>query len=88
MWVRPHSHDQTLDGKWVAIARTNDAMFARLAAAMDQPDLASTAKFGPKDKRLERSSGWEPGWVSITEPSSAICSESMTPNSPRSGKVA
>ena len=50
--VCPHSHYETRDGKWIAIACTNDAMFARLAAAMGEPELASDARYGPKDQRL------------------------------------
>ena len=50
--VCPHSHYETRDGKWIAIACTSDAMFARLAEAMGQPELASAEKYGPKDVRL------------------------------------
>jgi crotonobetainyl-CoA:carnitine CoA-transferase CaiB-like acyl-CoA transferase len=50
--VCPHSHYQTRDGKWIAIACTNDQMFARLAEAMEQPELASVGRFGPKELRL------------------------------------
>jgi crotonobetainyl-CoA:carnitine CoA-transferase CaiB-like acyl-CoA transferase len=50
--VCPHSHYETSDGKWVAIACTNDAMFVRLAAAIGQPQLASDSRYGPKEKRL------------------------------------
>ena len=50
--VCPHSHYQTKDGKWIAIACTSDAMFARLAEAMEQPELASSEQFGPKELRL------------------------------------
>jgi len=50
--VCPHSHYETSDGKWIAIACTSDAMFARLAEAMEQPELASAEKYGPKDQRL------------------------------------
>ena len=46
--VCPHSHYQTRDGKWIAIACTSDAMFARLAAAMEQPELASAERYGPQ----------------------------------------
>ncbi len=35
----PHGHFECNDGKWVAIACTNDKMFARLAEAMQAPDL-------------------------------------------------
>src|SRR3546814_12394067 len=35
----PHNHYQSRDGRWVAVACTNDRMFARLAAAMGTPGL-------------------------------------------------
>jgi crotonobetainyl-CoA:carnitine CoA-transferase CaiB-like acyl-CoA transferase len=50
--VCPHSHYQTKDGKWIAIACSNDAMFARLAEAMRQPELASSEQYGPKELRF------------------------------------
>jgi crotonobetainyl-CoA:carnitine CoA-transferase CaiB-like acyl-CoA transferase len=50
--VCPHSHYETKDGKWIAIACTSDAMFLRLAEVMEQPDLASAEQYGPKDQRL------------------------------------
>jgi len=50
--VCPHSHYQTSDGKWIAIACTSDQMFVRLAEAMEQPELASMEQFGPKELRL------------------------------------
>ncbi|MEA2913120.1 MAG: hypothetical protein QOJ15_5201 [Bradyrhizobium sp.] len=50
--VCPHSHYQASDGKWIALACTNDQMFARLADAMGQPELASPARYGDKDRRL------------------------------------
>jgi len=50
--VCPHSHYRTQDGKWIALACSNDEMFTRLAAAMAMPGLASEAMYGPKDKRL------------------------------------
>src|SRR6202035_633002 len=39
--VVPHSHYPTRDGRWIAIACTNDKIFSRLAEAMGRPDLAS-----------------------------------------------
>lgn len=48
----PHSHYPTADGKWVAIACTNDKMFARLAEVMQQPELAEEQKWGSKKTRL------------------------------------
>ena len=50
--VCPHSHYQTKDGKWIAIACTNDAMFARLAEVMEQPELATANRYGPQALRL------------------------------------
>ena len=50
--VVPHSHFETKDGLWVAIACSNDDMFARLAKAMGQPGLADADRFGPKERRL------------------------------------
>jgi crotonobetainyl-CoA:carnitine CoA-transferase CaiB-like acyl-CoA transferase len=40
----PHSNYQARDGRWIAIACSNDRMFERLADAMDRPEL-------PRDKR-------------------------------------
>ncbi|WP_059413978.1 CaiB/BaiF CoA transferase family protein [Cupriavidus basilensis] len=50
--VVPHSHYQTRDGKWVAIACTNDKIFARLAAVMGEPELAAPERWGPVGHRL------------------------------------
>jgi len=50
--VCPHSHYQTKDGKWIAIACTSDAMFARLAEVMEQPGLAAANRYGPQALRL------------------------------------
>lgn len=52
--VVPHSHYPTKDGKWVAIACTNDRMFSRLADVMGQPELAAPEKFGRVEARLEQ----------------------------------
>lgn len=49
----PHGHFRTKDDKWVAIACTNDKMFARLAEdAMERPELASSSAYGLQAKRL------------------------------------
>ena len=52
--VVPHSHYPTADDRWVAIACTNDRMFARLAKAMGRPQLAAPKHFGTMAVRLER----------------------------------
>jgi len=50
--VVPHSHYRTKDEHWIAIACSNDDMFARLARVMDQPHLAASDAFGSKTARL------------------------------------
>lgn len=52
--VVPHSHYETKDGKWVAIACSADKMFDRLAEAMGQPELATDERYSRMAKRLER----------------------------------
>ncbi len=47
----PHSHYPTKDGRWVAIACTNDKIFARLAELMGKPELAGEGRFGTYAKR-------------------------------------
>jgi crotonobetainyl-CoA:carnitine CoA-transferase CaiB-like acyl-CoA transferase len=44
--VVPHSHYPTRDGRWIAIACTNDKIFSRLAEAMGRPELADAASWG------------------------------------------
>jgi crotonobetainyl-CoA:carnitine CoA-transferase CaiB-like acyl-CoA transferase len=51
--VCPHSHYPTKDGKWIAIACTNDRMFARLANVMQQPELAQPDRFEAVAVRLD-----------------------------------
>jgi crotonobetainyl-CoA:carnitine CoA-transferase CaiB-like acyl-CoA transferase len=49
----PHGHFQCSDGKWVAIACTNDKMFARFCAVMARPDLAAPDKFATVQARID-----------------------------------
>jgi succinyl-CoA:(S)-malate CoA-transferase subunit B len=44
--VVPHSHYPTKDERWIAIACTNDKIFARLAEAMGEPKLADPDAWG------------------------------------------
>jgi crotonobetainyl-CoA:carnitine CoA-transferase CaiB-like acyl-CoA transferase len=46
----PHNHYQSRDGRWVAVACTNDRMFTRLAQAMGTSDLV--ARFPGVRERL------------------------------------
>lgn len=48
----PHSHYLTRDDRWIAIACTNDKIFARLAAVMGCPELAGDGEYGTIEKRL------------------------------------
>jgi succinyl-CoA:(S)-malate CoA-transferase subunit B len=51
-YVVPHNHYRARDGRWLAIACTNDRMFERLASAMGRPDLAR--EFSTMSLRLSR----------------------------------
>ena len=48
----PHGHFQCADDNWVAIACTNDKMFARFAVVMGQPDLAEPTLYKTAKSRL------------------------------------
>jgi len=64
-YVVPHNHYRARDGSWIAIACTNDRMFARLARdAMDRPELlAEFATVGERIKRREDVDGLVGAWV-------------------------
>lgn len=49
----PYGHFPTKDGRWVAIACATDKLFARLAQAMERPELASHSIYGDQQARLE-----------------------------------
>lgn len=49
--VVPHSHYPTQDGRWIAIACTNDKIFERLAVLMGRPDVAGEGKWGTIARR-------------------------------------
>lgn len=49
--VVPHSHYPTKDGRWVAIACTNDKIFARLAELSGHPEFAGAGKWGTIKQR-------------------------------------
>lgn len=50
--VVPHGHWQTAEGKWVALACSSDKIFARLAEAMEQPELARPERYATNAQRL------------------------------------
>ena len=49
--IVPHSHYPTADGKWVALACSNDRMWQRLARAMGREDLGTAAAFATIPQR-------------------------------------
>ena len=49
--VCPHSHYQTGDGRWIAIACTNDKIFARMAGLLGCPEVAGDGIYGTIAKR-------------------------------------
>ena len=51
-YVVPHNHYRARDGRWIAIACTNDRMFERLAEAMEAPGLVS--EFRSMRERIRR----------------------------------
>ena len=48
----PHDHYRSRDGRWIAIACTNDRMFERLARALDRPELARDPRMATTRARL------------------------------------
>ena len=48
----PHNHYRTRDGRWLAIACTNDRMFGRLLDAMDRADLRDDPRLATTRQRL------------------------------------
>lgn len=52
VYICPHSHYQSKDGQWVAIACSNDAMFERLASAMEQPELLAPDRLATMAQRV------------------------------------
>jgi crotonobetainyl-CoA:carnitine CoA-transferase CaiB-like acyl-CoA transferase len=48
----PHNHYAARDGRWLAIACTNDRMFERLAGALGRPELARDPRMATTPARL------------------------------------
>ncbi|MBI4270477.1 MAG: CoA transferase [Candidatus Rokubacteria bacterium] len=71
----PHNHYRTRDGRWLAIACTNDRMFARLAQAMDRPELAADPRLATTAARLghrELVDGLVSAWIGAHEAEAAL----------------
>jgi succinyl-CoA:(S)-malate CoA-transferase subunit B len=83
----PHNHYPTGDGKWVAIACTNDKMFARLAEVMGRPELAAEDAFGLQDARRENAGevdGLVTEWTESLPQAEVLqrCQEGAVPSGP------
>ncbi|MBV7483291.1 CaiB/BaiF CoA-transferase family protein [Bordetella sp. BOR01] len=50
----PHSHYQSRDGHWIALACSSDKMFARLVKVMGRCDLVESGGLASIDARIER----------------------------------
>lgn len=50
--IVPHSHYETQDKKWIALACTNDTMWERMVRAMGQPELLAPDRFQKMAQRL------------------------------------
>jgi crotonobetainyl-CoA:carnitine CoA-transferase CaiB-like acyl-CoA transferase len=64
--VCPHSHYQTEDGRWIAIACTNDKIFARMAGLMGRPEVAGDGIYGTiaqRDKNRAAVDGLVADWA-------------------------
>lgn len=64
--IVPHSHYETADGAWVALACSNDRMWERLTSAMDRPDLAHDPRYATliqRDRHRAEVNGIVAAWV-------------------------
>lgn len=52
--IVPHSHYETKENRWIAIACSSDKMFERLANAMGRPELAEVDNIGLMATRLAK----------------------------------
>jgi succinyl-CoA:(S)-malate CoA-transferase subunit B len=83
----PHNHYPTGDGKWIAIACTNDRIFRRLAACMGQESWGTDPGFDTMEKRSANRNEVDArvtAWTSSL-PMSDLCARldaSEVPNSP------
>jgi crotonobetainyl-CoA:carnitine CoA-transferase CaiB-like acyl-CoA transferase len=71
----PHNHFLTRDGRWIAIACTNDRMFARLLQAMERTDLAGDLRMTTTPARLAHRALVDElvaGWVAARDASDAL----------------
>ena len=85
--VCPHSHYPTKDDRWVAIACTNDKIFARLAVLMGAPELTEDDHWGRTAGRLaarEQVDEYVAAWTSRHDRVDvlALCEQAQVPCGP------
>jgi crotonobetainyl-CoA:carnitine CoA-transferase CaiB-like acyl-CoA transferase len=85
--VAPHSHYQTADGQWIALACTNDRMFRRLAEVMGRPDLGTSPRYATSADRVrhrDEVNGFVADWVRLLPLTQvlACCAEGGVPCGP------
>jgi crotonobetainyl-CoA:carnitine CoA-transferase CaiB-like acyl-CoA transferase len=85
--VVPHSHYETADGRWVALACSSDKMFARLAEAMGRLDLVGDGPYATMAARLAHRddvNGIVAAWVRTMtlERALAVCDQYQVPCGP------
>jgi crotonobetainyl-CoA:carnitine CoA-transferase CaiB-like acyl-CoA transferase len=85
--VVPHSHYPTGDGRWVAIACTNDRIFGRLAAAMGRSDMIADERYATNAARIRHRgevNGIIADWTSTMTRDEALtrCAQAEVPCGP------
>ena len=85
--VVPHSHYPTRDKRWIAIACTNDKIFARLAKLMNADDLAGTGIWGTTAQReaaREQVDSYVTAWTSAHDRADLLrmCETAQVPCGP------
>ncbi len=85
--VVPHSHYPTKDGRWIAIACTNDKIYARLAVAMGEPEKADPKGWGTlanRERDREKVDAHVGDWTSKHDRAELlrICEEHQVPCGP------
>ena len=85
--VVPHSHYPTRDGRWIAIACTNDKIYQRLAVAMGEPHMANPENWGTlanRERDREKVDQHVGEWTARHDRAELlrICEESQVPCGP------
>jgi crotonobetainyl-CoA:carnitine CoA-transferase CaiB-like acyl-CoA transferase len=85
--VVPHSHYPTKDGRWIAIACTNDKIYERLAVAMTEPDHAPPADWAllaNRERDRAQVDAFVTGWTARHDRDElmAVCERAQVPCGP------